>query len=285
MPDFCKNGVRSTKACEVQNSPTLSVVNDDTTSGALGPPARSAWLILSSVMLPTASTVMLGCFFSKAATLSWMALTSFGALQPCQKVMVVLAFGLSWAPPPLDPVQAAVLRTRATTAAAAARWRWCRDADMGAPPVGRRSGGDREGGRGLQGVEDVLPGGGQRRVQRAGQDRVLGYGGELDAGTGNRQVGQLGPHDVGEPLPAGPQDAAGQHDEGGVQDGDHRGEPEGHPFAELLKEPVAGARCRQRLGDHGLRRAAAQAQRPGQRQDLPAAGELLEAARVATADV
>jgi hypothetical protein len=60
MPDFLRNGVRSTNACEVQNSPTLSVVNDDTTSGALGPPARNAWLILSSVMLATAFTVMFG---------------------------------------------------------------------------------------------------------------------------------------------------------------------------------------------------------------------------------
>src|SRR6476620_3949457 len=244
MPDLSRNGARSTKACEVQNSPTLSVVNDDTTSGALGPPARSAWLILSSVMLPTASTVMLGCFVPKAAMLSWIALTSVGALQPCQKVIVVLAFGLSWAPPPLDPVQAAVLRTRATAAAAAARWRWCRDADMGTPPVGRRSGGDREGGRGLQGVEDVLPGGRERDVQRAGQDRFVGYGGELDGRTGNRQVGQLDTHDVGE--------------------------PESHPLAELLEEPVAGTRCRQRLGNRGLRRAGAQAQRPCQRQDLPA---------------
>src|SRR3954463_16561395 len=100
MPDFFRKGLRSMKACELQNSPTLSVVNDDTTSGALGPPARSAWLILSSVMLPTAFTVMLGYFFSKAAMLSWMALTSFGALHPCQKVMVVLAFELSLAPPP-----------------------------------------------------------------------------------------------------------------------------------------------------------------------------------------
>src|SRR4051794_18869184 len=279
------NGVRSTKACEVQNSPTLSVVNDDTTSGALGPPARNAWLILSSVMLPTAFTVMLGCFFSKAAMLSEMALTSFGALHPCQKVMVVLAFGLSLAPPPLDPVQAAVLRTRATAAAAAARWRWCRDADMRAPPAGRRSGGDREGGRGRQGVEDVLSGGGERRVQRAGQDRVVGYGGELDARSRDRQVGQLDTHDLGEPLAAGAQDAAGQHDEGRVQDGDHRGEPESHPLAELLEEPVAGTRCRERLGDGGLRRTGAQAHRPCQCQDLSAAGELLEAARVAAADV
>src|SRR5881392_341725 len=103
MPDFFRKGVRSTKACEVQNSPTLSVVNDDTTSGALGPPARSAWLILSSVMLLTAFTVMLGCTFSKAAMLSLMPLTSLGALQPCQNVIVVLALGSSLAPPPEPP--------------------------------------------------------------------------------------------------------------------------------------------------------------------------------------
>ena len=57
----------------MQNSPTLSVVNDETTSGALGPPARSAWLILSSVMLPTALTWMLGCTFSKASMVAWIA--------------------------------------------------------------------------------------------------------------------------------------------------------------------------------------------------------------------
>ena len=57
----------------VQNSPTLSVVNDETTSGALEPPARRAWLILSSVMLPTALTCTLGYFFSKPSMVAWMA--------------------------------------------------------------------------------------------------------------------------------------------------------------------------------------------------------------------
>src|SRR3954449_12016642 len=137
MPDFLRNGVRSTKACELQNSPTLSVVNDDTTSGALGPPARSAWLILSSVMLLTALTVMFGWTFSKAAMLSLIALTSLGALQPCQKVMVVLAFGSSSAPLPPDPMQAEVMRSSATLAAAAARGRWSRGVGMGFPPTGR----------------------------------------------------------------------------------------------------------------------------------------------------
>src|SRR6476659_4683902 len=123
MPDFCKNGVRSTKACEVQNSPTLSVVNDDTTSGALGPPARSAWLILSSVMLPTALTWMLGCAFSNASMVAWIAFTSLGALHPCQKVMVVSALGLSLAPPELEPVHAATRVSVATPTTAAPRRR------------------------------------------------------------------------------------------------------------------------------------------------------------------
>src|ERR1700712_5803251 len=129
MPDFLRNGVRSTKACELQNSPTLSVVNDDTTSGALGPPARRAWLILSSVMLLTALTVMLGWTFSKAAMLSLIALTSLGALQPCQKVMVVFAFGSSLAPP--EPPHADAPRARTATAAATARGRGCRGVGMG----------------------------------------------------------------------------------------------------------------------------------------------------------
>src|SRR5262245_59492562 len=106
MPDLSMNGVRSTNACEEQNSPTLSVVNDDTTSGALEPPARRAWLILSSVMLPTAFTWMFGNFFSKPSMVAWIALTSLGALQPCQNVMVTLAFGLSFAPPCDEPKHA-----------------------------------------------------------------------------------------------------------------------------------------------------------------------------------
>src|SRR6185295_2911323 len=105
MPDFAMNGARSTNAWELQNSPTLSVVNDDTTSGADGPPARSAWLILSSVMLPTAFTWMFGFAFSKASMVAWIALTSLGALQPCQKVMVTSASGLSDAPPLDEPKQ------------------------------------------------------------------------------------------------------------------------------------------------------------------------------------
>src|SRR3954471_11347998 len=106
MFDLSRNGVRSTKAWELQNSPTLSVVNDDTTSRALDPPARSAWLILSSVMLPTGFTWMLGCAFSKAAMVAWTAAPSLGALQPCQNVIVTSAFGSSFAPPFDEPKHA-----------------------------------------------------------------------------------------------------------------------------------------------------------------------------------
>lgn len=89
MSAFLKKGLRSTRAPDEQNLPTLLVVNDEITSGALAPPARSAWLILSSVMLPTTFTWMLGCAFSKPMTSACTALTSFGALQACQKVRVV----------------------------------------------------------------------------------------------------------------------------------------------------------------------------------------------------
>ena len=119
-PDFFMKGLRSTKAWEVQNSPTLSVVNDDTTSGALGPPARRAWLILSSVMLPTAFTCTLGYFFSNPSIVAWMAATSLGADQPCQNVIVTSAFGLSLAPPLDDPKHPVTERARAVSAPPAA---------------------------------------------------------------------------------------------------------------------------------------------------------------------
>lgn len=70
IPSFFRKGFRSTNAFDEQNFPTLFVVNDETTSGAFEPPARSAWLILSSVMLPTTFTWILGCAFSKASTVA-----------------------------------------------------------------------------------------------------------------------------------------------------------------------------------------------------------------------
>src|SRR5207248_4317846 len=89
MPAFLKKGLRSTSAPEEQNFPTLLVVKEEMTSGALSPPVRSAWLILSSVMLPTTLTWMLGWAFSKPVISAFTPATSFGALQACQKLMVV----------------------------------------------------------------------------------------------------------------------------------------------------------------------------------------------------
>ena len=124
--DFSRNGARSTKTLEVQNLPTLSVVNDETASGALSPPARSAWLILSSVMLPTTFTWMFGYSFSNASTFSWMALTSLGALQPCQNVIVTSSLGSSSALPLVLPVQALASNVSVAATAAAARIRFGR---------------------------------------------------------------------------------------------------------------------------------------------------------------
>ncbi len=60
MPSFASSGLRSANTLDAQNVPTLLVVNEETTSGAAPTPARSARLILSSVMPPTALTWMFG---------------------------------------------------------------------------------------------------------------------------------------------------------------------------------------------------------------------------------
>lgn len=120
MPAFSKRGLRSTKAPDEQNLPTLLVVKEETTSGALSPPARSAWLILSSVMLPTIFTWMLGCAFSKPATRDFTAATSLSALQACQKLIVVSLEASSFAPDSVWPVQAEVRRAMEAEAAIAA---------------------------------------------------------------------------------------------------------------------------------------------------------------------
>lgn len=119
MPAFLKKGFRSTKAPEEQNLPTLLVVKEETTSGALSPPARSAWLILSSVMLPTMFTWMLGCAFSKPATRDFTALTSLGALHACQKLIVWSLDASSLAPESDWPVQAVARRAIEAEAASA----------------------------------------------------------------------------------------------------------------------------------------------------------------------
>lgn len=120
IPDFFRKGFRSVKAPVLQNLPTLSVVKEATTSGALSPPARSAWLILSSVMLPVTLTLMFGCAFWNRAMLSSMALISLGADQPCQKLRVTSLFGSSEAVLEAEPVHAVASTDSAATATAAA---------------------------------------------------------------------------------------------------------------------------------------------------------------------
>src|SRR5882757_4949553 len=120
MSDDFRKGARSAKAPEEQNWPTLSVVNEETTSGALSPPVRSAWLILSSVMLPCTLMWMLGCAFSNRATLSLIAFSSLGADQPCQKLIVTSLLASSVAPEELWPVHALASRDSAAVAATAA---------------------------------------------------------------------------------------------------------------------------------------------------------------------
>src|SRR5215207_3723325 len=122
MPDLSRNGFRSANAFDEQNVPTLSVVKDETTSGAFEPPARSACLILSSTMLPTTFTLMFGNLASKAFTFASIAATSLGALQPCQKVIVVSLVASSFACGALDvPVQA-VPNSAIAAAAITALW-------------------------------------------------------------------------------------------------------------------------------------------------------------------
>lgn len=78
-----------------QYCPTLLVVKDVTTSGASPPPARSAWLIVSSLTLPVETTSMFGWSFSKRAMFSSIASTSPGADQPCQNFSVTGFVGSS----------------------------------------------------------------------------------------------------------------------------------------------------------------------------------------------
>ncbi|GGQ99284.1 hypothetical protein GCM10010195_63940 [Kitasatospora griseola] len=121
MLSFFISGPRSANTCEEQNLPTLSVLNEDTTSGASGPPARSACSLFSSEMFSRTLTWMFGCSFSKAATLSLIAFISESWFQPCQKVIVTScpAAEPSSAPSELVPVQAEA-RTAVQSAAASA---------------------------------------------------------------------------------------------------------------------------------------------------------------------
>ena len=201
MPDSSRNGLRSTKAPEVQNWPTLSVVKDDTTSGAFGPPARRAWLILSSVMLPTTLTWMLGFSFSNASTVAWMASTSLSALHPCQKVIVVSASGLSLLPPPPSPVQAATA-SGSVSAAAMAAMRRVRVVGMVmvlSVPAGLCS----TLWWGLDGVEDVVPGGVEGGLQGTGEHRTVVDARQLEARLRGSQGAELVGDQAEQPVAAG----------------------------------------------------------------------------------
>src|SRR4051794_41568962 len=93
----------------------------------------------------------------------------------------------------------------------------------------RRSRGGRQGGRGVQGVEDVLPGGGERRVQRAGQHGVVWYGGERDRRGGKGQGGRVGGAGVRKAVAPRAPDPTRGADEGPVAGGDPRREAAGGP--------------------------------------------------------
>ncbi len=102
--------------------PTLLVVNRGIIVGSLVAAGARAWLILSSVMLATMLTWMLGCVFSKPATRAFTPAISPGALQACQKLIVVSLEAWSPLAPEDDwPVQAVV--RRASEAGSSERWR------------------------------------------------------------------------------------------------------------------------------------------------------------------
>src|SRR3954447_10852002 len=149
------SGPRSCSAPLEQNSPTLLVENDDTTSGGL--PPRIALRIFVSSWPLTSLTVMFGCRRRNPATASLNAFTSCGALQPCQTSMVcgASAFGPDglagdWLP----AVQAAAV---AVTSMAVAIRRGRGNTRVSLGP------------QGLSG-EDLVACPAEREVQRAGQD-------------------------------------------------------------------------------------------------------------------
>ncbi len=195
------NGFRSANAPDEQNLPTLEVVNDETTSGPFEPPARSAWFSLSSLMLPETFTVMFGWAFSNRSMFASTAFTSEGALQPCQKLIVVFAFGSSEAPASDWPVHAVASTDIAATATAVVVRRLVRMTEL--PGRGRDfrrqdrggagwNGGGRNGRGSARGVEHLVAGVGERPFQGAAQD-----GGAVDladhqAGPGGGEFGQFG---------------------------------------------------------------------------------------------
>ena len=136
-------------------------------------------------------------------------------------------------------------------------------------------------GAALDGVEDLVAGRGERGVQGPGEHRVLADAGQLEPGSGQRQRADLVGDLVAQAGAAGGEHAAGEHDERRVDHRDHGGDAQREPLGERGQQLVAGAGRGQRLGHGGLGRAGAQAEGAGQGQHRPAAGQLLEAARVA----
>ncbi len=110
------------------------------------------------------------------------------------------------------------------------------------------------------------------------QHRVLGDAGQLEARSGQRQRADLLGDLVAQPGAAGGEQPAGEDDERRVDHRDDGGDPEREPLRERGQQVVAGAGRGEGLGDRGLRGAGAHPELPGQREHLPAAGQLLEAA-------
>src|SRR5262245_14281082 len=266
MSESSKNGARSTKTCDEQNWPTLSVVNDDTTSGAFGPPARRAWLILSSVIALTTSTWMLGYSASKSLTVASIAAISLGALQPCQNVIVVSAFGSSFAPPLVLPVHAVATNANTARAEVPTAFRWSRDMVLISCVASASGPADRL--CGLNGVEDFVPGGRQRHAEATLQDWSVRYAGQLDRRPRHRQVGQLGAHEVEQPVTAGLEHTSAEHHELRIDHRHDRGQSERDAVSEGVEQLVPRAGSRERSGDGRLGRARAKAEPTGQLEHL-----------------
>ena len=123
----------------------------------------------------------------------------------------------------------------ATGAASVGMWSWFSPGD--GPGRARRCG------AALDGVEDLVAGGGECGLQGAGEHRVARGRRTARAGAGSA---------ASEPTwsairsrsrgAAGGEHAAGQHDEGRVDHGDHGGDAEREPLGERGEQLVAGAR-------------------------------------------
>ena len=237
-------------------------------------------------MLPTALTWMFGLAFSNASMVAWIAATSLSALQPCQNVIVTSASGLSFAPPFDEPMQAVRASASAAVSGGAGDAATHESvSDHGALLVT---------GRALPGlarcrtVSKTSSRAAARAVWRApastGRSRTPA---SSRRGRVSGERAELVGDRAAEPLAAGGEHAAGEHDQGRVDDGDQAAMPSANRCAERREQLVAGA---------GRRRApCATAACGGAWRGCPSdrarastgrtAGQLLEAARVAAAYV